>query len=313
MRIFSLAAFVAAILPVYLLAAEPSAFGAGKLDAPNPYGLTSDEKVILENKKILTNVEKKTKNQAQEVDSLRSRLDGLQTIVEGLSEKTHKTKLELKKLEENHSVKFDSSEKYDKRLTKVTQSNSDIVKQNLENIEKLKVLVTELTDVINTINVNYVTKDEYNLLVKDVNTFKDFVTKELKRNSKPKVLNLSKLSNAEVAKKARKFYDKKLYTKSIEYYSYLIEKKYKPARAHYMIGEMNYYRKNYANAIAYFKKSASLYSKASYMPVLMLHTAVSMKKTGDKTNAKKFLKGIIAKYPNTKYSKDSKKILKSIK
>ena len=85
-------------------------------------------------------------------------------------------------------------------------------------------------------------------------------------------------------------------THAQQQYLYLIEKKYKPARSHYMIGEMNYYRKNYSEAIAYFKKSASLYAKASYMPTLMLHTAVSMEKTGDKKNAKSFYKGIISKY-----------------
>ena len=53
-----------------------------------------------------------------------------------------------------------------------------------------------------------------------------------------------------------------------------------------MVGQMNFKRKNYAVAISYFKKSASLYSKADYMAELMLNTAISMDKTNDKTNAK---------------------------
>ena len=67
-----------------------------------------------------------------------------------------------------------------------------------------------------------------------------------------------------------------------------------------MVGEINYYRKNYADAIAYFKKSATLYSKASYMPVLMLHTAISMDETGDINNAKTFYNAVITKYPDSK-------------
>jgi TolA-binding protein len=68
---------------------------------------------------------------------------------------------------------------------------------------------------------------------------------------------------------------------------------------------MNYRRKNYANAISYYKKSSSLYSKASYMPTLMLHTAVSMSKTGDKQHANAFFKAVVAKYPNSVEAKEA--------
>ena len=66
-----------------------------------------------------------------------------------------------------------------------------------------------------------------------------------------------------------------------------------------MIGEMNYKRKNYSEAISYFKKSSSLYSKASYMPNLMLHTAISMEKTGDSAHAKAFFGAIVSQYPDS--------------
>jgi len=162
-------------------------------------------------------------------------------------------------------------------------------------------------------NSDYVSKTDFNRLVKDVNSVKGLLSKNIKSGSSSKSSDLDKMKKAEIAKKARAFYDKKHYTKSIEYYKYLIEANYRPARAHYMIGEMMYYRKNYADAIAYFKKSASLYDKASYMPVLMLHTAVSMSKTGDNKNAKAFYQAIISKYPDTKYAKDSEKYLNLMK
>jgi len=79
----------------------------------------------------------------------------------------------------------------------------------------------------------------------------------------------------------------------------LIKKNYKPAYAHYMIGDMNYKRKNYSNAISYYKKSSSLYSKASYMPTLMLHTGISMSKTGDNAHANAFFKAIVSKFPSS--------------
>jgi TolA-binding protein len=88
---------------------------------------------------------------------------------------------------------------------------------------------------------------------------------------------------------------------------------YKPAQSHYMVGEIEYYRNNYAEAIAYFKKSATLYSKASYMPTLLLHTAISMEKTGDKKNAEVFYDAVIAQFPDSTQADSAKKKLGSIK
>jgi TolA-binding protein len=51
------------------------------------------------------------------------------------------------------------------------------------------------------------------------------------------------------------------------------------------------------------------YKKASYMPTLMLHTAVAMKKTGDTKNANMFFNALIQKYPNSKEAKSAKKYL----
>ena len=302
-----LIAILAISLPYNLISAEPSAFGAGDINNPTPYGLTSSEKTLLENKKNLHKVVVKSNNQANEVDSLRERIDGLQTIIESLSMSSRNNRLKMKSLDKKNSDQLKSNAEYEKRLIESIKANSNLIQINdnqiivsTKKIEKLNLLVVEMSKLIDTINATYVTKDEFNLLVSDVNKFKDLVAKELKENAKPKKSKLENMSNGKVATKAKDYYDKKLYTKALEYYNYLIKKKYKPAYAHYMIGEIKYYRKNYADAIAYFKKSASLYSKASYMSVLMLHTAISMDKTGDKDNAKTFYSAVITNYPDSK-------------
>ena len=51
-----LVASIVTITSLNLVAAEPSAFGAGNLDSTSPYGLTSSEKAVLENKKSLKKV-----------------------------------------------------------------------------------------------------------------------------------------------------------------------------------------------------------------------------------------------------------------
>jgi len=292
---------IVAAVPTLLLSAEPSAFGAGDLSSPEPYGLTSNEKVILETKDKLKKVAQKSNSQASQLDSLRERIDGLQSIVESISRKTHNNKINLEKLKEEEDTGFANATEYQTRL-------SESIQQNSQQIEELKASIVELSKLLDTVNAQYVTKDEYNALVKNVNDFKDLVAKELKSGKKSKS-QTSKISSAELYNLAKKNYDKKYYTKAIANYEELIKRKYKPAYAHYMIGEMNYKRKNYANAISYFKKSSQLYSKASYMPTLMLHTAISMDKTGDKSHAKSFYKAIIAKYPSSKESKEAKRRL----
>jgi len=304
MNKYTLTAFIAVTVPLLLYSAEPSAFGAGDLNNPQPYGLTTSERVILENKKKLHKVQIKSNNQANEVDSLRERLDGLQSIIESLSRKAHNNKVNLAQLNEQNMKSSESADEYEKRL-------SSIIEENSQNIKKLNLVIPELSKLVDSINENYVSKDEFNTLVSDINKFKALMAKELSSSTKTiaKKSSFESMSNAEVAKKAKAFYNKQYYTDAIKHYDYLIEKNYKPAFAHYMIGEMNYKRKNYATAISYFKKSASLYKKASYMPNLMLHTAISMRNTGDEKNAQAFFNGVISKYPDSKEAAEAQKYL----
>jgi len=294
------------LLTLVLNADEPSAFGAGDLNNPSPYGLTKEEELLLQNKQSLKKVTVKSNNQSNELESLRNRIDGLQTIIETLSRKSHENKLEIYKINKFNSDEQNTSKEFENRLLGISS-------QNKEEIDKLKLIISELSKLIDSINKNYVTKNEFNSLVNNLNSFKELVSKELKNSKKIAEPNeFESKSNALIAKEAREYYDKKHFTKSIEMYTYLIEKNYRPARAHYMIGEMYYYRKNYAEAIAYFKKSAKLYSKAKYMPTLMYHTAFSMKYTGDNKNAKAFFKALIKKYPDSKYVSGAKKQLELI-
>ena len=306
MRSSLIFATIAICLPYTLLVAEPSAFGAGNINNPNPYGLTSSEEVLLQNKKSLRKVVVKTNNQANEVDSLRERIDGLQTIIESISASSRKNKLSIKAINKKTEEDLENSAEFDKRFTQSVEVNT-------KEIQKINLMLLEMSKLVDTINTSYVSKNEFNTLVSDLNNFKILVAKELKNNSKPKKSKLDSMASGDVATKAKAYYDKKLYTKALEYYKHLIKKKYKPARAHYMLGEIYYHRKDYANSIAYFKKSASLYSKANYMPVLMLHTAISMDRTGDKKNAKTFYNAVISKYPSSEEAKIASKKLSSIK
>ena len=297
------------ISSVSLLSAEPSAYGAGNLDSNSPYGLTSSEKAVLQNKKKLQNVVVTTNNQANKVESLRERIDGLQSVVESLSRKSHENKLLLSTLEKTKQEEQKNQTEYEKRLGEATELNQKLSDKNGQLIQKNVVLIQEMSKLIDSINSSYVTKTEFNALVNDVNEFKKLVAKELKSGAKPVESTLDKMTNPEVADKAKAFYDKQYYTNAIEYYSHLITNNYKPAYSHFMIGQMKFKRKNYGEAISFYKKSASLYSKASYMPELLLNTAISMERTKDTNNAKSFYDALIAKFPNSNEAKTAQKNL----
>ncbi len=297
---------IAAFLPISLFSSEPSAFGAGDLDSASPYGLTTSEKAIYGNKQKLENLNKQTLSIDNKVDSLRERVDGFQTVLESIAEKSHKNSSDLNALLQSSK---DASVAQQERNSKIDA----LIQANSENVDKLKLLITEMSTLVDTINSNYVSKDEFNGLVKDINEFKKLVGSKIKSSSKSSSSSLDSMGAPTVYNKAKSYYDKKNYAKAVEYYKYLVSKRYKPAYSNYMLGQIHYKRKSYAEAIAYFKESATLYDKASYMPELMLHTAISMQKTKDTANAKKFLKGLISAYPTSSEAKEAKKALANLK
>jgi len=280
------------VLSMVLHASEPSAYGAGDISSPTPYGLTPEEKALLETEKKLKKVQALTNSQGSKVNTLSERLDGLQTIIEGLVKKTHENRVQLNDI-------TDTNGEYTKRLETLVTQNS----------EKLKELQTQLESIRDDLDKKYVTRAEFDVLVAGFKEFRSLVSSELKRMRGESGHKLKKTSKAQIYKDAQNLYKKKYYTKAIEKYKYLLTHNYKPATSSFKLGEIYYYRKDYATAIAYYKESAKRYSKASYMPTLMLHTAISMHKTGDKKNARNFFQAVISKYPSSKEAKIAKKYL----
>jgi TolA-binding protein len=301
-----LVASCATIFSINLFSAEPSAFGAGDLDNPEPYGLSKSEKIVLENKNEIKDVLNRTKKQTYQIDSLRERVDGIQSIVENLTRNSHQNKIDLGHLEDKIVQDLNNSNEYEKRVSK-------ILEENVKKIDDISLKLEHLSELVNNIELTFITKDEFNGLVSDFNNFKKILKSELKTKDVKKVSQKKNRTNWEISKDAEANFEKKHYTDAIRDYEYLIKQNFKPAYSHYMIGEMKFRRKDYAEAIAYFKKSAELYSKAKYMPSLMLHTAMAMEATGDIKNAKAFYNAIASSYPDTKEATVALKNLESMK
>lgn len=292
------------LLPLSLLAGEPSAFGAGNLDSENPYGLTEAEKKILHNKQTLQQTKRNLRSQNNEIESLRERVDGLQSVLEAIAMKSQQNRVALGDLSKSRENEGLTTQERLQQLETQTATNS-------ENVLQLKTALEELSKLIDQQSASSVTKAEYNALVNDVNTFKNLVAAELKK--KPGKSRGKKISNGDLATNAKDHYHAKKYTEALKEYKELVNRKYKPARSHYMIGQIYYAKNDYGKAIAHYKESASLYKKASYMPILMYRTAVSMERTGDTQHARSFYNAVIAKYPGSTEAVQSQERLNNLK
>ncbi len=277
-------------------ASEPSVFGAGDLNNPNPYGLTHEEKLILENKKELQSVIHKNNVQNAKVESVTERLDGMQGIIEGLGQRSNEQMLVLQKLQE--AVNNDANN------TAVLEDFSKQVNANTENIAQFKTLLEELSFVVDGINSNYVTKEQFATLVKQLKI-------SLPNNDKP--LSAEKMDNASIEKEANKLFSQKKYSDAESFFQKMVQKKFKASEALFMIGETYFERKSYKEAIAYYKDSASRNEKAGYMPTLLLHSGISMEKTGDVATAKAFYQATISKYSASGAAKEAQEQLAKLK
>lgn len=296
MRAITLSLF----LSILLSASEPSVFGAGNLNDPNPYGLTNEEKLILENKKEIHAVIQKNNAQSAKVETVTERLDGMQGIIEGLGQRSNDQALAIQKLQESLATESNS-----------TASLDDLSKQvsaNTENIAQFKTLLEELSRVVDGINANYVTKEQFAALLKQLK-----VNVPAAASASAVAQTSVKMDNKTLEQEAYKLFDQKKYVEAQNYFDQMVQKKYKVPEALFMIGETYFEQKGYKEAITYYKESASKNDKAGYMPTLLVHSGISMEKSGDINTAKAFYKATISKFSGSGAAKEAQERLSKLK
>jgi TolA-binding protein len=270
---------LAFLLTTLVAAGEPSAFGAGSLDSANPYGLTESERSIVENRQVSLSNQKLIRRQALKIEQLQETVEGLRSVIESISAKIGKTGQKLSEISEQ-------STKAGQEDIDNLQSQIDALKKSSENnYHKIQKALSGLTSAIDTPRKK--------------------AAKKVKQNRPKKVTK----TNGQLIKSAVSDYRAKRYTKAKEAFTTLADKNYKPAETNYYLGEIAYYRKNYDEAIYHFKKSVGYYDKASYMPTLLLHTALSFKELGDNTNAQRFFDTILSTYPESAQANIAEKYL----
>ena len=279
--------------------AERSMFGAGDLKSPEPYGLTETEKVIVDNKKTIKNTEKKIYKVDTKLKDVYESVDGLESILEGESQKLN----ELSKKSTQQSTQLSVlTEKTDTHIKDIETLKLQL-QENSENIQTIKKSLDKLIGTVNKINKNYVSRSEFKKLLAMLD--KKEVKKASAKSSKPK--DVAKKSNKELMEDVRVWFKKDYFTKAKPVIEYLLTKNYRPAENNYYLGEINYYRKNYKDALHYFKTSMMLYDKAKWLPKLLLHSAISFEKLGDNENAQSFYSTIVDVYPDSVEAKEASK------
>jgi len=264
-----------------ILLAEPSVYGYRNSSMSthdnNSYshGRTSAKVVITQNRDNIVRLKRR-------IAELEERVDGLASLVEGLS-------ITINELQAPG------------RLQPVSSGSS-----NTDNTALLK----ELGAMIDQINENYVSKEELQKILKSKGNYK--VPAASKKKSVPKEESLSEKSNAKLYSEGVRLFNKKRYNEAKKRFTITDTKGYKPAASNYYLGEISYYTKKYDDAIFYFKKSAGLYDQASYIDTLLLHTGVSLEKTGDKAQAKAFYENIIENYAGKKSAKIARERVKRL-
>lgn len=272
-----------ALLGATLSYAEVSAFNAGNVVSSSAYGLTQNEKLL---KEKLDTLNGNFLQVNSSLDSTNERVEGLQSTLEGINSQYSETNTRLNEFEQNLNTLNEEFKKINAQL-RATRNENKQIKQAL----------SELTQLISA----SIGKDimEQNATAP---SFKDSNTTAAAKKDEPA---WKRKESIEILNTALKEFEKKESLDSAkEKFEFLITRRYKPARANFYLGEIEYKQQNYSGAIVLYQKSVALYSKdTDYMAKLLYHTAISFDKVGDTARANGFYQALKAQYPQSAEAK----------
>jgi tetratricopeptide (TPR) repeat protein len=296
--------FLLGCLCLYISAAEVSMFDAGDINIAKPYGLTKAEQVSYDNKQKLDILNKKLNTLKSNFNDINEKIEGISSVYESDSETLNKAKrtlsntaLTIKDLKELSITNSESIINLEKKL-------DSFISTQTRNNQKLEKTLFKMVSLVNKINQNYVTTNQFDELVKFVNNGKLITTKPKPRKT---------LSNSSKLIKAISMVNRRYFTKSLPLWNELLKANYKPATVNFYLGEVRFGKKQYEKAIHHYKTSMLLYDEASYIPTLLLHSAISFEKIRDKENAMNFYSTLVDTYPSSKEAIKAQKQLNKLK
>lgn len=254
------------------------------------------------------------------IANLEQSVDGLKTVYEGISAASRQDTLTIKdqvKKVENLQGIIESYKLLQQTQADTIKTLKAQVEANSTNIEQLNNKIDKLSESFLQANqevlkqIQVLSEQAIALQHSIQNIQNQPVTPSVKENvtsNKAKQHNFfadntKNLLEAKNLMKQNKLDDAKAY------FEYLVDQNFAVAESSYNLGEIYYMRKEYNEALPYYKTSANLDSKAKYMPILLWHTAWSFRYLNDTANYKKFLQTLASMFPNTDQGRKAKDIL----
>ena len=276
---------LAALVAATSIFAEVSVFDAGNINKENPYGLTENEKVLLNNKKKVDRLDQNIGTMQSDVSLVQENIEGDKSLLDGINKRILAIETRITELE--NSLNSQKTKNFND-ISNLKSQIKTVQTQHDKDIKNITNALSQLTALI------------------DSNSTKVDMPKVINSEPKDKISDNPKyddIPGAELLEMADKAYKSKEYLKASEYFASLIKKNYKPAYSNFMLGEIEYFNKNYKNAIPYYDKSVAISQKGNYMPKLLYHTAISFDKIGDTNSANKFYKALKQAYPDSPEAK----------
>lgn len=275
-------------------------------------------------KKEMQALRDKTENQSNKIFELENRikqletsLDGLKSIYEGqsLNIKEIKDKINTNDVNTNQNIKDSDIQNLQEQISNNTK-NIQLLKDSLNDINESisqiqEILSSEIkkqnNNATESLNTNRIINSDNNATKPQSNTL------ESKEDSDDVQFDKDITRRGDIFKEARTLTYTKKFDEAIARYKWFIEIDYKKAESNYMLGNISYEQNYYNDAIYYYKESAILDDKATYMPRLLLNSANSFRVLKDTENAKKFYNSLLSLFPNSNEAKEAKTQLNKLK
>ena len=227
---------------------------------------------------------------SQQIYDLNERVDGLTTVIEGLNATIRELQMPQGR---QSSQGFEGDE-------------ISLLKAKLDKLSRECVTRGEL-GTSSRVSHQYGEKKSYNRVSEKAQSTISYPGAKI---DNAELLNQK--SNSTLYSEGVRLFQKHHYSEAEKRFSLTESKGYKPAASNYYLGEIAYYTKRYSDAVFYYKKSAKLYDRASYIDTLLLHTAISLERSGDKTQAKLFYQTIIDGYAGKKSAEIAKRMIRKL-
>ncbi|MFC3867771.1 tetratricopeptide repeat protein [Helicobacter equorum] len=246
-------------------------------------------------------------------------LSNLQSITQNLLNLTTQIKEQQEALTQSQEGLMSLYESQHQKFQTTIQQNTT----NTQDIENLKTEVAtfktllqdqgrQIADLDSKMQeIHALTLKTQESILQELEKLNNTQTKGVKKQSEDSQKNpikFDKNKSAELFAQGKEFITKKQYKSAKDIMLWLKDNKYKTPEVTFYLGEIAYLQKDYHLAIKYYKASVALSDGGTYMPTLLLHTALCFKGIKDMPNYNSFLEVLIATYPQSKEAAQAKEL-----